>query len=214
MKILIVGRQPLLRDGLERLLRGRLASATVSAVECFAEACEDLRQLPAGLVVVQLGCCRAVDGQGLSDLVIAAGPGRVVVMGGCCDRTSSRQAQSVGVHGHIPTTAPSELIGAAIELVLAGGIYFPTFASTIIKPTGNEKLRLGERLSPRQSEVLQGLQEGLSNKMIASKLGISVATVKLHVQSIFRHSGARNRAQAVAFSAGILAEQRVMSLAL
>ena len=54
-----------------------------------------------------------------------------------------------------------------------------------------------EHLTPRQSEVLKLLCEGLSNKMIGRRLNISAATVKLHVASILRALQVSSRLQAV-----------------
>jgi DNA-binding NarL/FixJ family response regulator len=56
---------------------------------------------------------------------------------------------------------------------------------------------LYEALTPRELEVLEVLAEGLSNKSIASRLGITEHTVKFHVSSIFAKLGAENRTDAV-----------------
>lgn len=53
-------------------------------------------------------------------------------------------------------------------------------------------------LSPRQSEVLEFLKEGLTNPEIAAKLGVTERTVKAHCQEVFDRLGARNRTAAVA----------------
>ena len=53
-------------------------------------------------------------------------------------------------------------------------------------------------LSPRQTEVLQFLREGLTNPEIAEKLGVTEWTVKAHCQEVFDRLGARNRTAAVA----------------
>jgi DNA-binding NarL/FixJ family response regulator len=50
----------------------------------------------------------------------------------------------------------------------------------------------------RELEILIHLERGQSNKAIARALGLSLATVKLHVQSILRSTGARNRVEAIA----------------
>ena len=55
-------------------------------------------------------------------------------------------------------------------------------------------------LSPRQVEVLMLLGEGLANKPIGRKLGISACTVKQHVQAILKEFGASNRLQAVVYA--------------
>lgn len=56
---------------------------------------------------------------------------------------------------------------------------------------------LYEALTPREREVLEALAEGLSNRAIALKLGITEHTVKFHVSSIFGKLGAENRTDAV-----------------
>jgi DNA-binding NarL/FixJ family response regulator len=53
-------------------------------------------------------------------------------------------------------------------------------------------------LTPRETEVLTLIGQGMSNKAIARRLGISVHTVKFHLESLFERLGATNRAEAVA----------------
>jgi DNA-binding NarL/FixJ family response regulator len=55
-----------------------------------------------------------------------------------------------------------------------------------------------ELLTPRELDVLVAISDGLSNKAVAQKLGISLHTVKFHVESLLRKLGARTRAEAVA----------------
>jgi DNA-binding NarL/FixJ family response regulator len=99
-----------------------------------------------------------------------------------------------GVRGCVPKTAPPELFTAALKLVLAGGLYFSDFGEIVAKPSTAPGLR--SRLSVRQLEVLKLIEIGQTNKEIAKALGISVATVKLHVQAILNITGARNRTEA------------------
>jgi DNA-binding NarL/FixJ family response regulator len=56
----------------------------------------------------------------------------------------------------------------------------------------------GVLLTPRELDVLAAISAGLSNKAIARQLGISLHTVKFHIESLFRKLGARTRAEAVA----------------
>ena len=56
-------------------------------------------------------------------------------------------------------------------------------------------------LTPREAEVLAAIGDGLSNKEIARRLGISLHTVKFHVESLYRKLGARTRTQALARAA-------------
>ena len=55
------------------------------------------------------------------------------------------------------------------------------------------------RLTQREIEVLSSLSEGLRNKTIAGKLGLSEHTVKLHLHNAFSKIGVDNRAHATAW---------------
>jgi DNA-binding CsgD family transcriptional regulator len=73
-----------------------------------------------------------------------------------------------------------------------------------VEPGGFAALPELERralLTPREAEVLAAIGEGLANKEIARRLGISLHTVKFHVESLYRKLGARTRTQALAKAA-------------
>ena len=53
------------------------------------------------------------------------------------------------------------------------------------------------KLSPREAEMLDALRQGMTNRAIARKYEISEATVKLHISTLTRKLGAKNRTQAV-----------------
>jgi two-component system, NarL family, nitrate/nitrite response regulator NarL len=56
----------------------------------------------------------------------------------------------------------------------------------------------GPTLTAREVEVLNAIADGLGNKAVARRLGISPHTVKFHIETLFRKLGARTRAEAVA----------------
>lgn len=76
-------------------------------------------------------------------------------------------------------------------------------ADVVVSARGGALEELHERaahalLTPRELEVLAAIGAGLANKEIARQLGISLHTVKFHIESLFRKLGARSRAEAVA----------------
>ncbi|CAO3380895.1 LuxR C-terminal-related transcriptional regulator [Azospirillum argentinense] len=124
-----------------------------------------------------------------------------------------------GAHGYISTTVGLTMALEAIRLVAAGGIFVPApilhrliiersgdqngvaapalhAAFSVPAPAVNGKPHLSQ-LTPRQIAVLECLQEGKPNKVIAHQLGMRESTVKVHVRNILRRLGATNRTEAV-----------------
>lgn len=101
-----------------------------------------------------------------------------------------------GAGGVVPLDASAAQIGIALRAVAAGlGVFSPAHlesASTSRPPS---------TLTAREREVLRMIAEGLANKEIAWRLGISDHTVKFHVSALLGKLGAGSRAEAI--SAGI-----------
>jgi DNA-binding CsgD family transcriptional regulator len=100
--------------------------------------------------------------------------------------------------GWLARDADAAQIDAALRAAAAGLIVRSPqaggFAS--IEEAGLEAL-----LTPRELEVLNAIAEGLTNKLIARRLDISLHTVKFHVESLFRKLGVRTRTEALAKAA-------------
>jgi DNA-binding NarL/FixJ family response regulator len=75
--------------------------------------------------------------------------------------------------------------------MLAGQVYAPLEFLSESDPEAD-----GPRLTPRERAVLVGVSEGKSNKEIARDLDIQEVTVKLHLKTLSRKLGARNRTHA------------------
>ena len=98
----------------------------------------------------------------------------------------------------LPSDADSRQIDAALRAVAAGLSIRVTRSS---HRRGFEELMDASTqgvLTPRELDVINAIGAGLSNKAIARALGISMHTVKFHIESLLRKLGARTRAEAVA----------------
>jgi two-component system nitrate/nitrite response regulator NarL len=94
-------------------------------------------------------------------------------------------------------TGPEKLM-EALRVVCQGFIVFdPELALALMPATASAEFTPVEDLTPRESEVLQLLAEGLTNKAIAQRLAISDHTVKFHVNAILSKLGAQSRTEAV-----------------
>jgi DNA-binding NarL/FixJ family response regulator len=111
--------------------------------------------------------------------------------------TSRLRTLSLRGWGVVPPDAPCEELGAAVAAVAQGLTVLPKpLAERLLdEPAAVEEL--SEPLTARESEVLDLLGHGLSNKMIARELHISEHTVKFHISSLYSKLGVSNRAEAV-----------------
>ena len=94
------------------------------------------------------------------------------------------------------TASPAE-IDAALHAVASGLIV----RSAPMRTPGFRAAQESEPrllLTPREAQVLDAIADGLTNKAIARRLGISLHTVKFHVESVFRKLDASTRTEAVA----------------
>jgi DNA-binding NarL/FixJ family response regulator len=107
------------------------------------------------------------------------------------------------VQGYIPTSTDISVASAALNLVIAGGCYFPAARdrrqTSIAAQTDPPRPRSGAfaKLTQREQAVLNVLTVGAQNKIIAHRLGMSISTVKAHVHSIIAKLEVRNRTEAV-----------------
>lgn len=112
-----------------------------------------------------------------------------------------------GARAVLPRDAEASEILAAIEAVHAGlAVVTASAIDALSARRARDSVRLATALahsplSPREREILALLAEGLGNKVVAARLGISEHTVKTHVASIFQKLGADTRAEAVAIGA-------------
>ncbi len=130
----------------------------------------------------------------------------VVVISASDDYRDISEALDIGIAGYIPKSSSGDILIGALKLVFSGGTYLPP---ALLKKVSSERAPQqpeagGEIdpesvpvLTPRQQEVLVLLAKGQSNKEIALALGISGATVKIHVRRILSALKAGNRTKAV-----------------
>lgn len=98
--------------------------------------------------------------------------------------------------GLLPENAGAAEIDAALRAVAQGLIV----RSAGTRTSGFSAVQEAEArtlLTPREAQILDAIADGLTNKAIARRLGISLHTVKFHVESVFRKLGARTRTEAV-----------------
>lgn len=189
-KILLADDHDLVRDTLKLFLEaGGMGPITVAGSVSEAEAAlADPGTGPFDIVILDYDMPGMNGLEGLRRILQVAAP--VVLLSGSAAAAVARDAIGAGARGFLPKTMPATALTAAIQLILGGETFFPFSLDS-----GPAEERIS--LTAREQEVLQLLAEGLSNKEIARELGVQEVTVKLHVRTLSRKLGARNRTHAV-----------------
>lgn len=108
-----------------------------------------------------------------------------------------RGAMDAGATGYIPKSFTITEVLSALQRIVDGEAFFPTGTLSGADDEGTPAPSSALSLSPRQTEVLNLIAQGFSNKEIARKLETALPTVKNHVANIFEKLGASNRVAAV-----------------
>jgi DNA-binding NarL/FixJ family response regulator len=188
LRILVASDDPLARSGLAALLGG------FDAVEVagYAGMSDDwpalAREDDADLVVADLGGADLPFGRDVPVLALVG------------DETQARSALAAGARGVLGRDTEPERLEAALRAVHRGLLVVDDVAGPLVRPR-IQALPTAETLTPRETEALQLLSEGLSNRQIAERLGIGERTAKFHVNSILAKLGALTRTEAVVLAA-------------
>ncbi|SRR5436190_7740255 len=101
-----------------------------------------------------------------------------------------------GAVGFMPTSLEPALAFQALSFIRSGGSFFPlsVLSTCFRKVTVNGAVNASD-LTTKQENVFSLLRQGYPNKRIARQLGLSEATVKVHVRRIMHKFGAANRTE-------------------
>ena len=131
---------------------------------------------------------------GLQKMVSLAGDLPVAIITGNATRNLMNQSLDAGAAGIITKSLSMRSLANSIRFIHSGETYLPLY---LMQDEPNKKAVESGPLSGREMTVLGHLGQGRKNKEIASTLGLSEGTVKMHVMSICRKLEATNRTQAV-----------------
>ncbi|HML21072.1 MAG TPA: response regulator transcription factor, partial [Aggregatilinea sp.] len=122
----------------------------------------------------------------------------VPVIGLLLSEDAAASAWNAGARGLIlRQTEPDPLVAALRAAALGLVVLDPALAEAALVMPGDSPADPGALLTPRETDVLRLLAEGLANKAIAQRLDISEHTVKFHVNALLRKLDAQSRTEAV-----------------
>jgi len=209
IRTLVAAASPVMRAGLEAML-ARSASVSIVAVTSGESLADEIEAQEPQVVVLAVEARESMPAALalLARIVLAPDAASrtpaLVLLADAPSAAWTADAVRAGARAVLPHDATSEEIVAAVEAAAAGLVTLP--ADLAIELVGASHSATPARspnvatqpLTPRELEILGMLAEGLANKNIAARLGISEHTVKTHVASILTKLDAYSRAEAVA----------------
>lgn len=125
---------------------------------------------------------------------------RILMLTSFHDKDLVPRAMQAGAIGYLLKGVTNQDLIEAIRIAYAGQPVLAKEAVADLVQAATSSLELGDDLNEREREVLALLAQGLSNKEMAERLFLSVATIKYHVRVLLSKLGASSRAEAVALA--------------
>ena len=199
MKILIADDHALFRDGLALRLEQIAPEAAILQASNYAQIFKIIKSdnnISAIVLDIEMQDMPWFDA--LQEIRRTLPDTALIVVSASEDSRTIRSVMSTGAKGYIPKRSDSKVFDNAFKLVFDGGTYVPPIL--INNPPINNlstKSTGLKTLTNRQSQVLDLIAQGKSNKQIAYDMGVSESTVKLHINALLRSLHVSNRTQAV-----------------
>lgn len=215
IRVLVADDQKIVRDGVSTLLSLLPGIEVVGTAVDGADAIQQVLAAAPDVVLMDLSMPNC-DGVTATARIVRERPDvRVVMLTAYCDDDSVCAALRAGALGFLTKDAGAGEILQAVSAVAAGQAQLdPSVQRRLVEaftrgeragfPGAGENAHRADPapdgLTPRQIDVLREIAAGLSNAEIAAKLVLSAATVKTHINHVLAKTGARDRAQLVAYA--------------
>lgn len=198
VRILLLDDHALFRESVSRLLSAEPGLDVAAHCGTIAEALEILRRKAIDLVLLDFDLGEA-DGREFLRLAKEQGfAGKVLVVTAGVDAGAASELIRSGVSGVFRKHDSASLLAQGIRDVMSGKVWLEQeqLESTLRSERAIPQDRT-RRFTQREQQVLSFVFEGLANKEIAARIGVSEGSVKSTLQQLFSKTGVRTRGQLV-----------------
>jgi DNA-binding NarL/FixJ family response regulator len=196
IRVLLVDDHAMVRAGLEQLLAAEGDIEVVASVADGATAVEHVRRSRPDVVLMDLSM-PGLDGIRATAAIRAVHPqAKVVVLTSFGDRERVLAAVDAGATGYLLKEADPDELVRGIRAAARGESPVSPRAGQALFAARAGQVDAVDQLTPRERQVLLLVADGLVNKQIARRLGISEKTVKAHLTRVFAAIGVSDRTQA------------------
>ena len=194
VRIAVVDDHAVVREGIRRVLEGEAGTIVVAEGKDGDEALQIVERERPDVLLLDV----AMPGLKWLDVIREvhrqARRTRVLVLSMYDQPEYVIESVRAGARGYILKDSPPSELRRAVRTVHRGETYFPSAVTARLAETprvSEPPVRSTDVLSPREREVLTGIAQGLTNKQMASALGISHRTVETHRESLMVKLGIR-----------------------
>lgn len=199
IRLLLIDDHGLFREGLSRLLEAEKIFELAGDFASVSEAIGAFHGSHVDVVLLDFDLGEQTGLDFLSFLRTQGITGRVLIVTAGLSNQDALRVMALGAAGiFLKHRSPSDLV-FAIRKIASGETWLDSglVDALVTSASAPKEESSPVTLNPREKEVLSAVFEGLSNKEIATKLGISEAYVKALLQQLFNKSGVRSRSQLV-----------------
>ena len=207
--VVLLGQNNLVREGLRRIIQSDQFNVAVSEESRSFLLNRDSHGQTAELFVIDAGNSDSLDTSDVEQIHHDFPTAKIVFLHDAFDFNFMVDAFQSGADGYIIKNISCEPLIESLRLVVLGEKIMPSALAQHLPEWGRKpsnpvpnppKPQIRDILSDREIETLRFVCRGDPNKIIARRLDISEATVKVHVKAILRKLHLRNRTQAVAWT--------------
>lgn len=205
LKIFLADDHLVVREGLKALINAQPDMIVIGEAGDGQTAWQQARERQPDIVIMDITMPALNGVQATAQLKRACPNMKILALSVHEDTSYLRQLLAAGAAGYILKHAAADDLIQAIRLVAAGGIYFdPALAGHVVAgyvraPAAKSAL-LGTALSERETEVVQRIAHGHSNKEIAAQLSLSVKTVETYRARAMEKLGIASRSALVRYA--------------
>lgn len=205
IRILVADDHPVVRQGLVAMLRTEPDFVVVAEASTGKEALQQVEVLAPDIILLDLEMPEMDGVEVIRSLREIDPDTRILVFTAYDTDEKIVNAVEAGAQGYLLKGAERQKVFEAVRVICDGGsLLQPVVATKLMQHMsgqGDKSTDRVESLTNRESEVIQLLSKGFTNKEIARELVITERTVKFHVSSILGKLGAGNRTEAVSIAA-------------
>ena len=196
ISVIVADDHAVVRHGLQQLLETASDIDLVAVAVDGRDAVDLVRTHRPDVVLMDLAMPVMSGVEAIRQIVAEYPDTRVVVLTSFGDESRIIAALEAGAQGYLLKHTEPDALMDAIRAVHAGEVPLDPRAGRVLLDRRRRPVAVRTDISQREREVLELVAQGLANKQVGRRLGISERTVKAHLTSVFQRIGVSDRVQA------------------